>query len=95
MGPKQAICAVWCALRKITFAMCDACSLRFALSSQVVFLCLNLLLGAEIWEGDERRTFQLLEPGDSLNGRNLFTELPFLWNSLPMPSFTECLDPIQ
>ena len=32
----------------------------------------------EIWEGDERRKFQALESGDSLNGRNLFTELPFL-----------------
>ena len=36
------------------------------------------LIGAEIWEGDERRYFKFLESGDSLNGRNLFTELPFL-----------------
>ena len=36
------------------------------------------LVGAEIWEGDERRKFQCLESGDSLNGRNLFNELPFL-----------------
>ena len=35
-------------------------------------------LGAEIWEGDERRKFQLIEFGDSLNGGNLFTELSFL-----------------
>ena len=35
-------------------------------------------VGAEIWEGDERRRFQFIESGDSLNGRNLFTELPFL-----------------
>ena len=35
-------------------------------------------LEAEIWAGDERRKFQALESGDSLNGRNLFTELPFL-----------------
>ena len=33
-------------------------------------------LGAEIWEGDERRRFRFIESGDSLNGRNLFTELP-------------------
>ena len=33
---------------------------------------------AEIWEEDECRKLQLLESGDSLNGRNLFTELPFL-----------------
>ena len=55
----------------------------------------SIAIGAEIWEGDERRKFQFLESGDSLKGRNLFTELPFLQNSLPMPSFTECLDPIQ
>ena len=36
------------------------------------------LLGAEIWEGDERRKVQFLESGDSLNGQNLFTALPFL-----------------
>ena len=28
----------------------------------------------EIWEGDERRRFQVIESGDSLNGRNLFNE---------------------
>ena len=27
----------------------------------------------------------------SLNGPDLFTELPFLWSSLLKPSFTECL----
>ena len=35
-------------------------------------------VGAEIWEGDEHRKFQFLESGDSRNGRNLFSELPFL-----------------
>ena len=35
-------------------------------------------LGAEIWEGDERRKFRFLESGNSLNGQNLFNELPFL-----------------
>ena len=40
----------------------------------------------EIWEGDERRR---LESGDSLNGLDLFSELPFLQSSLPQPSFTE------
>ena len=35
-------------------------------------------LGPEIWEGDERRKFQSLESGDSLNGRKLFSEFPFL-----------------
>ena len=28
--------------------------------------------------GDESRRFQFLESGKSLNGQNLFTELPFL-----------------
>ena len=32
----------------------------------------------EIWEGDERRSFQCLKSGDSLNDQNLFTELSFL-----------------
>ena len=35
-------------------------------------------LGVEVWEGDERRKLECLESGDSPNGRNLFTELPFL-----------------
>ena len=35
-------------------------------------------IGAEIWEGDERRKFQFVETGDSLNSRNLFSELLFL-----------------
>ena len=32
----------------------------------------------EIWGGDERRKFQFSESSGSLNGRNLFTELPSL-----------------
>ena len=52
-------------------------------------------IGAEIWEGDECRKFQFLESGHSLKGQKLLIELPFLWNSLPTPSFIECLDPIQ
>ena len=36
------------------------------------------ILGAEIWEGNERRRFQCIESGDSLTGRNLSTELPLL-----------------
>ena len=51
---------------------------------------------ADIWEGDERRTFQSAKSGDSLNnGRNLFTESPHLQHSLHKPSFTECLAVIQ
>ena len=56
------------------------------------FFCLRegvgvffLWIGAEIWEGDERRKFQFLESGDSLNGRNLFTE-EFLTKSLHSPN---------
>ena len=49
------------------------------------------ILGAEIWEGDEPRTFHFLESVDS----SLFAELPLRLNSLPMPSFAGCLDPIQ
>ena len=37
-------------------------------------------VGAEIWEGDERRKlrFGFSESSGSLNGPDLFTELPFL-----------------
>ena len=35
-------------------------------------------LGAETGEGDERRKIQFAESGGSLNGPDLFTELPFL-----------------
>ena len=34
-------------------------------------------------------------PSDSLNGRDLFSELSFLENSLPKPSFTQILALIQ
>ena len=47
------------------------------------------------WEGGERRNVQLSESGNSLNGPDLFTALLVLWNSLPKPSFTECLARIQ
>ena len=40
--------------------------------------CSLLKIGAEICEGDEHRRFQFSQSGSSLNGRNLFTELPFL-----------------
>ena len=33
---------------------------------------------AEIWEGDDHRYILFLESSESLNGRNLFSELPFL-----------------
>ena len=33
--------------------------------------------------------------GDSLIGHDLFSKWTFLWNSLPKPSFTECLALIQ
>ena len=54
-------------------------------------------IGAEIWEGDERRKFQFLESTDSLNHSMVgpLQRIAFLVDSLPMPSFTECLDPIQ
>ena len=48
-------------------------------------------VGAKIWEEDEPRKFQFSESPGSLNGRNLFNQLPFLQNSLPKSSFTECL----
>ena len=48
---------------------------------------------ANFGEGDERRKIRLSECGGSVNGPDLLTELPFLWNPLPKPSFTECLPP--
>ena len=36
-------------------------------------------IGAEIWEGTEPRKIELSESGGSLNGPDIFTELPFLW----------------
>ena len=38
----------------------------------------HLTLTVEIWEGDEHSKSQFSESGDSLNGQNLCTELPFL-----------------
>ena len=38
-------------------------------------------------------TFQFSESGGSVNGPDLFTELPFLSKSLPSPSFTELPPP--
>ena len=35
------------------------------------------------WEGGERRKIRFSEQGESLNGPDLFTELAFLYNSLP------------
>ena len=40
-------------------------------------------------------TFQFSESGGSVNGPNLFTELPFLYNSLPNPCFTELPPPFS
>ena len=34
-------------------------------------------IGAEIWEGDERRKIRFADSGGSLNGLNLFSEWPF------------------
>ena len=40
-------------------------------------------------KGIRTATLQFSESGGSLNGPDLFTELLFLWKSLPNPSFTE------
>ena len=42
-------------------------------------------------KGIRTATFQFSESNGSLNGPDLFPELPFLQRSLPNPSFTECL----
>ena len=39
--------------------------------------------------------FQFSESGGSVNGPNLFAELPFLYKSLPNPSFTELPHPFS
>ena len=36
------------------------------------------LFRADFWEGDEDNNFSVSESGGSVNGPNLFTELPFL-----------------
>ena len=46
---------------------------------------------SHFWEGDEHRKIHVSESGTSLNGPNLFTELPFLQKSYQTPSFTEFL----
>ena len=56
----------------------EICEKKTANSARSVPFSLSLFIGAEIWEGDERRKFQVLESTDSLNDRNLFSELPFL-----------------
>ena len=53
--------------------------------------CSKLLLG----KGMRTATFQFSESGGSLNGLNLFTELPFLWKSLPDPSHPESPPPFS
>ena len=50
---------------------------------------LSYLTGAEIRAGEERRRLPFSEFGRSLNGPDLFTDSPFLWSSLPRPSWTE------
>ena len=47
--------------------------------------------GPYIREAERTSTFQVSESGGSLNGPDLFAELLFLYKSLPIPSFTECL----
>ena len=46
---------------------------------------------ADLRERDEDSNFSVFRTGGSLNGPDLFTELPFLWKSLPNLLFTECL----
>ena len=50
---------------------------------------------ADFGQGMRRATFQFSESGGSVNGPNLFTELPFLWKSLPDPGFTELPPPFS
>ena len=40
------------------------------------------LIGVEIWEGDGRRKTQCSQSSGSLDGPDLFTELPSLRNSM-------------
>ena len=50
---------------------------------------------ADFQEGMRTATFQFSESGGSVNGPNLFTELPFLEKSLPNPWFTELPPPFS
>ena len=54
-------------------------------------LCqVSSLIGADFGaQGMRTAIFQFSESGSSVNGPNLFIELPFLYKSLPNPSFTE------
>ena len=47
------------------------------------------------WEVDLDSNFSVFAVRRLLNGPDLFTELPFLWKSLPNPSFTKCLPPFH
>ena len=51
------------------------------------------------WKGMRTTTFQFSESGDALHRPEFpdlfFTKLPFLWRSLPSPSFIECLPPFH
>ena len=61
-------------------------------SRSVLFLFLGpLRVRADFRKGAEESNFQFSESSNSLNGPDLFTELPFYKKSLPNPSFTECL----
>ena len=62
-------------------------------------LLIRRLLGTPVEDsqGTKKKTAtsQFSESGGLLNGPDLFTELPFLWKSLPSPSFTELPPPLS
>ena len=58
-------------------------------------LSLLFQVRADLGKGMRTATFQFSESGGSVNGPNLFTELPFLYNSLPNPHSLNCLPPFH
>ena len=59
-----------------------------AIANTPLSVTLVVTLRDDFWEGNEDSNFQFSESSGSLNGPDLFTELPYLLKSLPNPSFT-------
>ena len=73
----------------------DPALIRPALGARKECVCKFKKLRADFREGDDDSNLQFSESGGSLNGPDLFTELPFLYKSWPNAWFTELPPPFS